>query len=78
MILITLLLYANVAENTMVKGNNPPAGNPAGGVSKTIWKELKMQTMTEQEQKNVAVEKFVAIQRIKKYGNEELEYQEKI
>lgn len=57
---------------------NPPAGNPAGGVSKTIWKELKMQTMTEQEQKNVAVEKFVAIQRIKKYGNEELEYQEKM
>lgn len=48
------------------------------GVSrKTIWEELKMQTMTEQEQKNVAVEKFVAIQRIKKYGNEELEYQEK-
>ena len=37
-----------------------------------------MQTMTEQEKKNVAVEKFVAIQRIKRYGNEELEYQEKI
>lgn len=37
-----------------------------------------MQTMTEQEQKNIAVEKFVAIQRIKEYGNEELEYQEKI
>lgn len=34
--------------------------------------------MTEQEQKNIAVEKFVVIQRIKKYGNEELEYQEKI
>lgn len=34
--------------------------------------------MTEQEQKNIAVEKFVVIQRIKKYGNEALEYQEKI
>ena len=34
--------------------------------------------MTEQEKKNIAVEKFVVIQRIKKYGNEELEYQEKI
>ena len=33
--------------------------------------------MTEQEQKNIAVEKFVVIQRIKKYGNEELGYQKK-
>ena len=77
MILITLLLYANVAENTMVK--TIPQPEIRLGVSrKTIWEELKMQTMTEQEQKNVAVEKFVAIQKIKKFENEELEYQEKI
>lgn len=37
-----------------------------------------MQTMTEQEQKQIAIEKFAAIQRIKKYGQEELEYQEKL
>lgn len=77
MISITLLLYANVAENTMVK-TIPQLEIRLGVSRKTIWEELKMQTMTEQEQKNVAVEKFVAIQRIKKYGNEELEYQEKI
>ncbi|MBE5886720.1 MAG: hypothetical protein E7284_10000 [Lachnospiraceae bacterium] len=37
-----------------------------------------MNEMTEQEQKQIALEKFAAIQRIKKYGMEELEYQEKL
>ncbi len=37
-----------------------------------------MEIMTEQEQKQIAIEKFAAIQRIKKYGTEELEYQEKL
>lgn len=34
--------------------------------------------VTEAEQKQVALEKFAAIQRIKKYGDEELQYQEKL
>ena len=34
--------------------------------------------MNEQEMKRVAIEKYVNIQRIKKHGQEELEYQEKI
>lgn len=37
-----------------------------------------METMNENEQKKVAIDKYVAIQRIKKYGNEELQYQEKV
>lgn len=37
-----------------------------------------MQDMNENEMKQVALEKFAAIQRIKKYGKEELEYQEKL
>ena len=32
----------------------------------------------EQEMKRVAIEKYVNIQRIKKHGQEEVEYQEKI
>lgn len=34
--------------------------------------------MNEQELKKVAMEKFTSIQRIKKYGQEELEYQERV
>lgn len=34
--------------------------------------------MNEQEMKRVAIEKYVNIQRIKKHGQEEVEYQEKI
>ena len=34
--------------------------------------------MNEQELKKVAMEKYTSIQRIKKYGQEELEYQERI
>ena len=34
--------------------------------------------MNEQEMKKVAMEKYTSIQRIKKYGAEEIEYQEKI
>ncbi|MCD8021980.1 MAG: hypothetical protein LUF30_03060 [Lachnospiraceae bacterium] len=34
--------------------------------------------MNEQEMKKVAIEKYINIQRIKKYGQEEIEYQEKI
>ena len=34
--------------------------------------------LNESELKKVAIEKFVSIQRIKKYGQEELDYQERI
>lgn len=34
--------------------------------------------VNENELKKVAIEKFVSIQRIKKYGQEELDYQERI
>lgn len=34
--------------------------------------------MNENEMKQVALEKFASIQRIKRYGKEELEYQEKL
>lgn len=44
----------------------------------TKIREREEQTMTEAEQKQVALEKFAAIQRIKRYGQEELEYQEKL
>jgi hypothetical protein len=37
-----------------------------------------MKDMNESEQKKVAIDKFVDIQRIKKYGEKEIEYQEKI
>ena len=37
-----------------------------------------LEQMNEQEMKRVAIEKYVNIQRIKKHGQEELEYQEKI
>jgi hypothetical protein len=37
-----------------------------------------MEELNELEQKKAAIEKFVDIQRIKKYGKEEIEYQEKI
>ncbi len=37
-----------------------------------------LERMNEQEMKRVAIEKYVNIQRIKKYGQEEIEYQEKI
>lgn len=34
--------------------------------------------MNEQEMKKIAIEKYINIQRIKKHGQEEIEYQEKI
>ena len=37
-----------------------------------------LEQMNEQEMKRVAIEKYVNILRIKKHGQEELEYQEKI
>ncbi|MCI9570010.1 MAG: hypothetical protein HFG14_08975 [Lachnospiraceae bacterium] len=37
-----------------------------------------LEQMNEQEMKRVAIEKYVNIQRIKKHGQEEVEYQEKI
>ena len=37
-----------------------------------------MEEMNEQELKKVAIEKYINIQRIKKHGQEEIEYQEKI
>lgn len=37
-----------------------------------------MEFMNENEQKMIAIEKYTNIQRIKKYGLEEIEYQEKI
>lgn len=36
------------------------------------------QEMNEQEMKRVAIEKYVNIQRIKKHGQEEIDYQERI
>lgn len=37
-----------------------------------------MEIMNENEQKKIAIEKYINIQRIKKHGQEEIEYQEKI
>lgn len=37
-----------------------------------------MEQMNENEQKKIAIEKYINIQRIKKHGQEEVEYQEKI
>ena len=37
-----------------------------------------LEQMNEHEMKRVAIEKYVNIQRIKKHGQEEIEYQEKI
>ena len=37
-----------------------------------------MKQMNENEQKKIAIEKYINIQRIKKHGQEEIEYQEKI
>lgn len=37
-----------------------------------------MELMNENEQKKIAIEKYINIQRIKKHGLEEIEYQEKI
>ena len=37
-----------------------------------------MELMNENEQKKIAIEKYINIQRIKKHGQEEIEYQEKI
>ena len=38
----------------------------------------QMNEMTKEEQKQIAIEKFAAIQRIKKYGSDELDYQERL
>lgn len=37
-----------------------------------------MLEMTETEQKQVAIEKYINLQRIKKYGTAEIEYQDRI
>ena len=37
-----------------------------------------MNQMNENEQKKVAIDKYINIQRIKKHGQEEIDYQEKI
>ena len=37
-----------------------------------------MELMNENEQKKIAIERYINIQRIKKHGIEEIEYQEKI
>lgn len=37
-----------------------------------------MDDMNEKELKKIAIEKYINIQRIKKHGQEEIEYQEKI
>lgn len=39
---------------------------------------MEEKNMNENEMKQIAIEKFAAIQRIKKYGQEELEFQEKL
>lgn len=42
------------------------------------WNMEVTDRMNEQEMKRVAIEKFVNIQRIKKHGQEEIDYQERI
>ena len=37
-----------------------------------------MEELNEKELKKIAIEKYINIQRIKKHGQEEVEYQEKI
>lgn len=37
-----------------------------------------MELMNEQELKKIAIERYINIQRIKKHGQEEIEYQERI
>lgn len=37
-----------------------------------------MEDMNEKELKKIAIEKYINIQRIKKHGQEEIDYQEKI
>lgn len=37
-----------------------------------------MENMNEKEMKEIAIERYINIQRIKKHGQEEVEYQEKI
>jgi hypothetical protein len=53
-----------------------------GQVNLTNGKENRnmevLEQMNEQEMKRIAIEKYVNIQRIKKHGQEEVEYQEKI
>lgn len=39
---------------------------------------MEVSEMNEQEMKRVAIEKYVNIQRIKKHGQDEIDYQEKI
>lgn len=39
---------------------------------------MEVLEVNEQEMKRVAIEKYVNIQRIKKHGQEEIDYQEKI
>ena len=41
-------------------------------------KENSMGNMNEKELKKIAIEKYINLQRIKKHGQEEIEYQEKI
>ena len=45
-----------------------------------LWRECEqdMEEMNEKELKKIAIEKYINIQRIKKHGQEEVEYQEKI
>lgn len=37
-----------------------------------------MENMNEKEMRKIAIEKYINIQRIKKHGQEEVDYQEKI
>jgi hypothetical protein len=45
-----------------------------------LWRECEqdMEELNEKELKKIAIEKYINIQRIKKHGQEEVEYQEKI
>lgn len=53
-------------------------GASKSGNRKEILKMEVLEQMNEQEMKKVAIEKYVNIQRIKKHGQEEIDYQEKI
>ena len=46
--------------------------------TRKLFSNEKGNTMTVEEQKQVALEKYASIQRIKRYGDEELNYQERL
>ncbi len=60
------------------KGNHLTIANGNAARLNRWRKENYMNEMNEYEQKKIAIEKYINIQRIKKHGQEEIDYQEKI